>query len=112
MHADALALIGSHPGIKPSELAQALRRDRSSITAALHALEQRSLIRRESTTRDRRAALLHVSEAGRQVLDTIAAAAEAHDRLLDQIVGPEDKPHLIELLRRITDAFAQGGPSR
>lgn len=111
-HADVLALVGDHPGIKPSELADTLVRDRSSITAALHVLDQRGLIRRQTTTRDRRATLLHLTDAGQDALRTIAAIAAAHDSLLDRIVGEDDKLRFIEALRRIRGALEQGGPSR
>jgi len=108
-HAEALGLIAAHPGIKPSELANLLGRDRSSITAALHALDQRGLLRRETTMRDRRSTLLHLTEPGRQIVAAIATQAEAHERLLDRIIGQDDKPRLVELLRRIAGALAQGG---
>lgn len=112
IHAEALALIAAQPGIKPSELATLLGRDRSSITAALHTLDERGLLRRETTMRDRRSALLHLTETGHRLVTAIAAQAEAHERLLDRIVGQDDKPKLIELLRRIAGALAQGGSPR
>lgn len=112
VHADTLALIGAHPGIKPSQIALALGRDRSSITAALHALEANGLVRRQATTRDRRTALLHLTDAGATVLQTIAAVVQTQDALLDRIVGPDDKSRLIELLHRIHAALAQGGNTR
>lgn len=112
VQADALALIGAHPGIKPSDLADALARDRSSITAALHALERRGLLRRETTSRDRRTALLHLTAAGQHTLQAVTAIAAAHEGLLDRIVGPDDKSRFVEVLRRIHAALAQGGSSR
>ena len=112
VHADALMLIGAHPGIRPSDLAAALARDRSSITAALHALEQRGLVRRETTSRDRRTALLHLTAAGQHALQAVVAVAAAQERLLDRIVGPDDKSRFVEVLRRIHAALAQGGSPR
>ncbi len=108
-HADALALIGAHPGIKPSQLAQVLGRDRSSITAVLHTLERNGLVTRTATTRDRRSTLLHLTDAGRAALQTAAAAAAEQERLLDRIVGEDDKLRLIEVLHRIHATLAQGG---
>jgi len=112
VHADALALIGAHPGIKPSEIAHALGRDRSSITAALRVLERRNLVRRQATTRDRRSTLLHLTDAGSATLQSISAMVQSQDALLDRIVGPEDKLRLIELLHRIHAALASGGNTR
>ena len=75
-------------------------------------LDQRGLLRRETTMRDRRSALLHLTAPGHQLLAAIAAQAEAHERLLDHIVGQDDKPRLVELLRRIAGALSQGGSPR
>ena len=112
VHADTLALIGMHPGIKPSEIAQALGRDRSSITAALHALEGNGLVRRQATTRDRRTALLYPTDAGSVALQTISAVVQSQDALLDRIIGPDDKVRLIELLHRIHATLTPGGNTR
>ena len=100
IQAELLRLIGSHPGIKPSDVADALARDRSSITAALHTLTQHALIRREASRRDRRIVQLHLTEVGQQVLGVVTQAMDAQEQLLDRIVGPDDKPRLIELLRQ------------
>ena len=112
VHADLLMLIGFNPGIKPSELADALARDRSSITGALHVLQERGLIRREATTRDRRASLLYLTEAGEEARRFVAAVADAHERLLDRIAGPDEKPRMMALLDRIGAALAEGGAGR
>lgn len=112
VHADMLALIGAQPGIKPSQIAQLLGRDRSSITAALHVLEANGLIRRQATTRDRRATLLHLTDAGVTLLRSVSALVQAQDALLDRIVGPDDKSRMIGLLHRIHAMLAQGGNTR
>lgn len=112
VHADTLALIGARPGIKPSDIAQALGRDRSSITAALHVLEANGLIQRQATTRDRRTTLLHLTDSGTGLLQAISPVVQAQDALLDRIIGPDDKSRLIELLHRIHATLAQGGNTR
>lgn len=112
VHAEALTLIGAHPGIKPSELAEALGRDRSSITAALHVLQQHHLVDRTATTRDRRATLLHLTDAGQQILAIVNAIAAEQERLLDQALGAEDRPGVIAALHRMRAALAPGGTGR
>lgn len=104
-HAEVLAVIAENPGIIPSAVADAVGRDRSSITGTLHVLTDRGLIERERTRRDRRATLLKLSEAGAALHHRLLDMAAAHDALLDRIAG-EDKPALLAQLRRITTALA------
>lgn len=104
-HAEVLAVIGENPGIIPSAIADAVGRDRSSITGTLHVLADRGLIERERTRSDRRAFLLRLSAEGEAMHRRLRELATAHDALLDRIAGA-DKPQLLAQLRRITTALA------
>ncbi len=107
IHAEVLAVIGDNPGTIPSVVAESLGRDRSSVTGILRTLLDRGLIERARTTRDRRAALLQLTPAGEAMLQRLQERAAACDTALDRILG-EDKPALLEQLRRITTALAEG----
>ena len=107
IHAEMLAMIGDNPGTIPSVVADALGRDRSSVTGILRTLLDRGLVERARTSRDRRAALLQVTPAGEVMLRRVQERAAACDAALDRILG-EDKPALLEQLRRITVALAEG----
>ncbi|HEY1934563.1 MAG TPA: MarR family transcriptional regulator [Acetobacteraceae bacterium] len=106
-HAEVLAVIAENPGIIPSAVAEAIGRDRSSITGTLHVLTGKGLIQRERTRRDRRASLLRLTEDGEAMHRRLLELAAAHDALLDRIAG-EGKPALLAQLRRITTALADG----
>jgi DNA-binding MarR family transcriptional regulator len=113
IHAEVLAMIGDNPGTIPSVVADALGRDRSSVTGILRTLLDRGLIERARTIRDRRAALLQLSPTGEAMLQRLEERAAASDAALDRILG-QDKPALLEQLRRITAALpedADGGGS-
>jgi len=107
IHAEALSVIHDNPGTTPSVVAEALGRDRSSITGILHTLLDRGLIERTRTIRDRRAALLRLTPAGETMSGRMAQCREAWDAALDRILD-EDKPALIAQLRRIAAALAEG----
>lgn len=107
IHAEVMALIGDNPGTIPSVVADSLGRDRSSVTGILRTLIDRGLIERARTMRDRRAALLRLTQAGEATLQRLQAQVAACDATLDHILG-EDKPALLELLRRISAALAEG----
>ena len=106
-HAEVLAVIGENPGIIPSAIAEAVGRDRSSITGTLHVLANRGLIQRERTRSDRRAFLLRLSAEGEAMHRRVRELAASHDALLDRIAGG-DKPALLAQLRRITTALTDG----
>jgi DNA-binding MarR family transcriptional regulator len=106
-HAEVLAVIGENPGIIPSAIADAIGRDRSSITGTLHVLANRGLIQRERTRSDRRAFLLRLSAEGEALRCRLRELAAVHDALLDHVAGA-DKPALLAQLRRITTALADG----
>lgn len=107
IHADVLAMIGDNPDTIPSVVAEALGRDRSSITGILRTLLDRGLIQRARTMRDRRAALLRLTAAGEDMLRDLQARVAAGEAALDRIVGA-DKPALLAQLQQIAAAFAQG----
>jgi len=107
IHAEMLAMIGDNPGTIPSVVADALGRDRSSVTGILRTLIDRGLIERARTIRDRRAALLQLTPAGEAMLQRLQEHVAACDATLDRILG-EDKPALLEQLRRISAALAEG----
>src|ERR1700722_14524633 len=87
IHAEVLAVIGDNPGTIPSVVANALGRDRSSVTGILRTLLERALIERARTTRDRRAALLQLTPAGEAMLQRLQQRAAACDAALDRILG-------------------------
>ena len=107
IHAEVLALIGDNPGTIPSVVAEALGRDRSSITGILRTLMDHALIERARTIRDRRAALLQLTPAGEAMLQRLQAQVAASEAALDRILG-EDKPALLAQLRRIAAALPEG----
>ena len=72
-----LSLIDDNPGITPIALSRASGRDKSTITPILRDLTRNRLIRRTPVPGDRRSYALHLTEAGREALAHLVAAAEA-----------------------------------
>jgi DNA-binding MarR family transcriptional regulator len=96
-----LSLIHDNPGITPLVLSRASGRDKSTITPVLRDLLRNHLIERETMPADKRSYKLSLTKAGKARLAELTAHAEAHDRVLDEIVG-EGRPELLRLLRLIT----------
>jgi len=110
IHAEVLAFINDNPGTIPSVIADALGRDRSSITGILRTLFDQGLIDRARTIRDRRAAVLTISPPGESVLQRLEQCAATSEAMLDRILGP-DKPAFLDQLHRIVAALTEGDRS-
>ncbi|WP_243612770.1 MarR family winged helix-turn-helix transcriptional regulator [Shimia aestuarii] len=80
----ALVLIADNPGLRQSQLADAMDIERPNLVVIIDELERRELITRDRVPTDRRAYALHVTLAGRQLCDKAVAAVTAHeDQLLE-----------------------------
>ncbi len=106
-HFAILSVINENPGLNQTALSYATGRDKSTLTPALKSLEKHGFIVRERSKIDRRAYHLNLTAAGKSYLQKLAVHAEAHDRILDEIVGDFHKPLLIHLLERIVDGLGR-----
>ena len=89
------------------ELATAMSIDRTAMVYLLDELEEQSLVERVRHPRDRRAFLIHLTAAGREMQRRAAAAlAGAADTLLAPL-DPAEREHLINLLGRVAAHWQQ-----
>ena len=100
----AMMLIHNNPGISQVALSRAIARDKSTVTPLIQDLERHHLVERVQSSADRRSVTLTLTEAGETMLSELLVHAAAHDRRLDQIVGPR-KAEFIRLLRKISDTL-------
>ena len=110
IHAEVLAFISDNPGTTPSVVAEALGRDRSSVTGILRTLLDQGLVDRARTIRDRRAALLSLTPAGEAILPQLLQRTAASEAALDRVLG-QGKPVFLEHLHHVTVALAEGDRS-
>ncbi|MGC4029892.1 MAG: MarR family transcriptional regulator [Steroidobacteraceae bacterium] len=100
-HFAILAVIDANHGINQTALSRATDRDKSTLTPAIRTLMNSGYVARVRSAADSRAYELSLTRAGKRYLDQLRAHAEAHDRRLDEIVGPAHKALLLHLLRQI-----------
>ncbi len=80
----ALTLIVDNPGLRQSQLADAMDVERPNLVIVIDELERRDLIVRDRVPTDRRAYALRVTLAGRQLYEKAFAAMKDHEkRMLD-----------------------------
>ena len=101
--ARALRVVGSGDGVRLSELAEALRIAPRSATEVADGLQERGLVARAPDPTDRRAVVLTVTEAGRQVQREVDDARAADAQQLFGRLSATDRAELARILRALTD---------
>lgn len=95
-----LIYIDANPGVTQSRLAEAVRRDRSTMVGVLDELEGRALIERRRGT-DRRTNGLWLTRAGRAVLGRAVRDIAAHEQRISARMSARERRVLLELLGKI-----------
>lgn len=96
-----LVVIGANPGLKQTELARAVRLDRSSVVSVIDKLEKRKLVRRQRVEGDRRTNALALTGAGQKLLDQLITRVQAHEARLAENLSERELATLIKLLGKI-----------
>lgn len=97
----ALVLIVDNPGLRQSQLADAMDIERPNLVVVIDELERRDLILREKVPTDRRAYALVPTLAGRQLCARAIEAVKSHEARLLQGVGMTEYAQVLDVLRRI-----------
>ncbi len=100
--------------LTPSELARETFASGGGVTKRLKQLTERGLIGRRGDTRDRRVALVNLTEAGRELVDSILPAQLAYEEAVLSVLDPagreELKGRLGELLSRLEGSLGGARP--
>jgi len=99
----ALIAVRTHPGIDATRLSLVIAFDRSTLGSVIERLEAKGLIVRRPGTGDRRVKSLHLTAAGRALLQKVRDAVDrAQERMLKPLKASERKT-LMDLLVRLVD---------
>jgi DNA-binding MarR family transcriptional regulator len=96
-----LLLVEANPGISQSAVAEALRFDRSTLVQIVDRLEERGLLKRESSARDRRSHALTLTAAGTRLLVTLKELLRQHEAEIAAPMSAAERATLIGLLERL-----------
>lgn len=97
----ALAVILETPDITQTQLAQALKVERSGVVVLVDELENAELIARNRAKGDRRSYALRATLKGRRLWAKAEAQVHAHEARLFAALSAEERAALREMLRRI-----------
>lgn len=102
--AGILRLIGNEPGISQQEIAKRLRMHASRLVGLLDDLEERGLIERRPSEKDRRLYALHLTGKGVQAMAVIARVGREHHQELLACLSEEERITLSTLLKRLAES--------
>ena len=98
-----LAEIARCPGVDATRLASTVAVDRSTLGNVLERIEGRGWVERLPSPGDRRVKLLHITPAGRSLLEKVEASVEAAQRRMLDPLSPEDRSLFLRLLEQMVD---------
>jgi len=65
---------------------------------------RRGLVERKRMDSDRRAYRLNLTAAGKKTLASMMRAARSHERVLDGVIGAQERKRFLDILKRIAAA--------
>ena len=100
-HFSVLAVLGEEKPLSQVEMSERLGVDRNTMVILLDDLEAQALVTRRRDPSDRRAHLVNLTDAGRDVLaQSIEAARRTNDEVFAPL-SPEERTQLHSLLSRL-----------
>ncbi|MEV4255568.1 MarR family transcriptional regulator [Spirillospora sp. NPDC049652] len=103
-----LRLLRAHPdGLRAGEAARGLGVTPATLTSVVNTLERDGYVERSRHPDDRRAVLLHATEAGAALLAEVGPGVGADIHALYDVVPPEDEPAVRRFLLTMINRFEE-----
>ena len=96
-----MILLKYNPGIRPSEVAAALGLKRANFVPLLDELRNRGLAKAEARSDDRRSRAITLTDAGREMIERLEAAAREYERGINAKIDPENAGLLAAMVARL-----------
>jgi DNA-binding MarR family transcriptional regulator len=97
-----LRAVGFQEGLSQQALGDRLQIPRSRMVAIVDELEARGLLERRPNLTDRRVRELHLTEAGRELLDQAFREAAAYEQQVSSPLDSAERERLLDLLERVS----------
>ncbi|REK74964.1 MarR family winged helix-turn-helix transcriptional regulator [Paenibacillus paeoniae] len=95
-----MALLLKQQGLTQNEIADQLRKDKSSMTRMLASLEKKGFIKREGCPNDRRCMKVYLTDEGESLRGYIDMITETTKEQFERDFSKEEKEELIRLLAK------------
>lgn len=101
-----LSIIRRNPGINQGMVGQCLGIQRANMVALINELVDRELVTRQTSSWDRRALALDLTDAGVVTYEECVARIRAHEQRLLAALRPGERRELIRLLEKVAASTA------
>jgi len=95
-----LLLVDSHPGIRPSVIAQLIMKDRSAMGRIIEQMIDHGLLMRQTSERERRAHELYVTTKGAELAGTIRPIVTKQSKDFFSFIDEDEQAQVMDILRR------------
>lgn len=95
-----LLLVDSHPGIRPSIIAELILRDRSATGRLMEQMEGHGLITRRQSSADSRVQELYITEKGAALAARIRPLVTEQSRDFFKFISADEQQQLMDILKR------------
>lgn len=95
-----LLLVDSHPGIRPSVIAQLILKDRSAMGRLVDQMEDHELLTRETSVDDSRAQELYITEKGAALAVQVRELVTRQSKDFFDFIPEDEQRLLMDILRR------------
>jgi DNA-binding MarR family transcriptional regulator len=96
-----LTVIECNPGLRQSEVSEALGIKRANFVAMIDELERRKLVRRDPALNDRRSYALRLTKTGERLMGELHAVAERHEQRIADTLGAETHRRMFASLKAL-----------
>jgi DNA-binding MarR family transcriptional regulator len=99
-----LTIISENPGVRQTEVCDALGIQKANFVPLLNELERRGLALRKSVAADRRSSALHLTPLGNVTLQRARTIHEAYEHRFVTRLGRRRRDQLLALLNKVMEA--------
>lgn len=95
-----LLLVDSHPGIRPSVIAQLILKDRSAMGKLVDQMEGHGLLTRSVSAEDSRALELYITPKGAELAEKVRGLVTKQSADFFEFIPEDEQKQLMDILRR------------
>jgi len=105
-HGDIICTLLKHPQMTMTELAEAIRRDRSTVTTLVKKLQQSGYVLLQENPQDTRSRLVSLTDTGRQLKDEFHPISMRLTQSIWQGISKEERMQFRSILDKIIRNFS------
>lgn len=107
LHFQMLRIVGANQATRPSDIADELAVPRTTISAAVKALQNKGLVLTAADETDGRAIAISLTDDGKEVLAAIERQDNRNATAMLEALSPQERPKFLEAMGKIANAIAQ-----